>query len=325
MYTRLSCSREEADLESLADLSARLGRDPLLIQGSSGNTSVKVDGALWIKASGTRLADANEQNIFTRVDVSQALWDAPHPGSSANGDLRPSIETTMHARLPQKIVVHVHSVNVIAWSVRRDGREHVARRLAGLHWSWIPHVLSGLPLAQEISKALQRDPDGDIFVLANHGLVVCGESFRSAEALLREVEERLAIVPRRPPHGNSLLEQIAFAGRWTLPIDTGVHALGTDDVSRSILRRGVLYPCQAIFLSSSLSILECADEVPDSPDRPFLIINRLGVLLNRTITRPEYEMLIGLAEVVQRLDDPDSIRYLTPGQVTEVLQAGSYR
>ena len=39
-------------LDPLVRLSARLGRDPLLVQASSGNTSIKLDGVLWIKASG---------------------------------------------------------------------------------------------------------------------------------------------------------------------------------------------------------------------------------------------------------------------------------
>jgi len=34
-----------------SQLSARVGSDPLLVQASNGNTSIKLDGILWIKAS----------------------------------------------------------------------------------------------------------------------------------------------------------------------------------------------------------------------------------------------------------------------------------
>ena len=44
-----------ADLAELRDFSARIGADPLLIQAAGGNTSVKADGVMWIKASGTWL------------------------------------------------------------------------------------------------------------------------------------------------------------------------------------------------------------------------------------------------------------------------------
>ena len=44
--------RQEREFASLRDLSARMGSDPMLVQASNGNTSIKFDGILWIKASG---------------------------------------------------------------------------------------------------------------------------------------------------------------------------------------------------------------------------------------------------------------------------------
>ena len=43
------------------ELSADLGRNPLLVQGAGGNTSIKEDGLLWVKASGTWLSEATEK------------------------------------------------------------------------------------------------------------------------------------------------------------------------------------------------------------------------------------------------------------------------
>ena len=47
---------KESDISSLVDMSARIGQDPLLVQAGTGNTSIKLDGVLWIKASGKWLA-----------------------------------------------------------------------------------------------------------------------------------------------------------------------------------------------------------------------------------------------------------------------------
>ena len=47
--------------------------------------------------------------------------------------LRPSIETSLHAFLPQPIVLHVHSVNAIAWCIRAEGAAALGDRLAGLN------------------------------------------------------------------------------------------------------------------------------------------------------------------------------------------------
>ena len=57
-------------------LSARLGQDPLQVQGPGGNTSIKADGVMWIKASGTELADAERQKIFVAVDRNAAVKEA---------------------------------------------------------------------------------------------------------------------------------------------------------------------------------------------------------------------------------------------------------
>ena len=45
-------------LNPLVDVSARIGAERLLIQGAGGNTSLKSDDDIWVKASGRWLADA---------------------------------------------------------------------------------------------------------------------------------------------------------------------------------------------------------------------------------------------------------------------------
>lgn len=44
---------EDADMQDLNALAASLGRDPLVVQGPGGNISLKRDGVMWVKASGT--------------------------------------------------------------------------------------------------------------------------------------------------------------------------------------------------------------------------------------------------------------------------------
>src|ERR1700691_292942 len=123
------------------ELSARLGSDPLLVQAGTGNTSVKIDGVLWIKASGKWLAHAGHDEILIPVDlaetrpcVQQDADPAAQYGPLSAKSLRTSVETAMHAVLPHRVVLHVHSVNAIAWAVRRDAAALLAERFAGLCW-----------------------------------------------------------------------------------------------------------------------------------------------------------------------------------------------
>ena len=303
------------------ELSARIGGDPLLVQASSGNTSVKFGDELWIKASGKWLLHAEAEDFLVPVRLSRARRclreNAAIPETQTDVPERAcaSIETAMHAVLPQKIVVHVHSVNAIAWAVREDGARQLSSRLSGLRWQWIPYSPSGLALAKKIEQALADGPETDVFILGNHGLVICGDSCRSAERLLAEVEERLTVTPRPAPEPHFGSLQRALGGSsWSLPPCLEVHALATDPVCRRILSGGVLYPCQSIFLSRSA-------------ERLFDLFEDQGVLCSSHMTLAEQETLIGLAHVVRRIDASAPLRYLTPSEALALSngEAESYR
>jgi rhamnose utilization protein RhaD (predicted bifunctional aldolase and dehydrogenase) len=331
-----------SEIQALIDVSARLGRDPLLVQAGSGNTSLKIDGVLWIKASGKWLAHATQQEIFVPVDLVeiksciQRKRDFVAQYTSPSGHrLVPSIETAMHAVVPRAVTLHVHSVNTIAWAVQQDGPAHLADRLVGLPWQWIPYVGSGLPLAREVEKTFSNSPETEILVLGNHGLVVCGEDVTAAEELLFQVEKRLAIEPRPAPEPDrALLQRIARGSEWCLPDLEAVHALSTDAISRAILVEGILYPCQAIFLGPSTPVMASSLPVSEAIEqheccngaRPrFFVVEGSGVIVSESMTRAEREMLLGLAEVVRRIDVEASIRYLTRAELTSVQNAEAYQ
>jgi rhamnose utilization protein RhaD (predicted bifunctional aldolase and dehydrogenase) len=328
----------DSRVADLADLSARLGADPSLTQAATGNTSIKCGEALWIKASGKWLAHARREDIFIPLDLAETrkrVWQTNDPGgrrSLTSGEMRASVETAMHAVLPQAVVLHVHSVNTIAWAVRRDGPAALAERLAGLAWQWIPFVASGLPLAREIEAALARSPRTNVLVLANHGLTVCGDDCGAAETLLRQVEERLAIEPRPvPPPDDRFLAQCVAGSGWRLPEDDCIHALATDPLSIEIVSPGVLYPCQSIFLSPKIRSFprsELADTVKASSPAPacdpFLIVEGAGVVVNERVTDLACATLAGLARVAQRLDRAAPIRYLEEDEIRALPTAGDY-
>src|SRR5207247_2570494 len=81
--------------------------------------------------------------------------------------LRPSIETTVHALMPQAAVVHVHCVNTIAWAIRVDAELRLAEKLQGFNWAFIPYARPGLPLAHAIAERLLR-PGVEVLLLGNH-------------------------------------------------------------------------------------------------------------------------------------------------------------
>jgi rhamnose utilization protein RhaD (predicted bifunctional aldolase and dehydrogenase) len=51
---------DDGEYRALMDLSAAPGADPLLAQAAGGATSIKLDGVMWIKASGKWLLFAQK-------------------------------------------------------------------------------------------------------------------------------------------------------------------------------------------------------------------------------------------------------------------------
>jgi rhamnose utilization protein RhaD (predicted bifunctional aldolase and dehydrogenase) len=334
----------QSEIEALVGLSARLGRDPLMVQASSGNTSIKVDGVLWIKASGKWLAHAAHEETFIPLDLAevraclqQDLDFSGHFTSRTGCSLRASIETAMHALLPHRVVVHVHSVNAIAWAVRQDAAERLAERLAGLPWQWIPYVPSGLPLGRAVERAMVAAPDTKLFVLGNHGLVVCGDDCDTTEALLAEMDRRVAITPRAAPAWDRSLEaEIHGSPQWSLPEVDDFHALATDAACCKILKQGILYPCQAVFLGTRIPVLPGCCSFPKAAEQfserfsgeydqsPFWIVEGRGLVITERMTRTQRAVLGGLAQVLQRVEAPGPIHYLTDPEVISLLNADAY-
>jgi rhamnose utilization protein RhaD (predicted bifunctional aldolase and dehydrogenase) len=319
-----SMNPHERELVQLRELSARIGSDPLLTQASSGNTSIKLHDVLWIKASGRWLADARHEDILVPLDLREVKRCISQQVDPAEVHECASIETAMHAVLPHPVVLHVHSVNTIAWAVRADARLRLQRQLDGLRWQWVPYVPSGLPLAQEIESALSRSADANVLVLGNHGLVIAGASCEEVTQLLSEVERRLAIRPRPAMAADyQALDEIVDGSSWGLPDDEIVHALAIDVASQAILSGGILFPCQSMFSNSTSREMFQAVQYPCSMDqcdrlyrtRPFLMIEGRGVIVNKTMNSSQLAMMSGLAQVVQRINSSAPIHYLSDEEV----------
>jgi rhamnose utilization protein RhaD (predicted bifunctional aldolase and dehydrogenase) len=315
----------DVEFGRLRQLTARIGDDPLLTQASTGNSSIKLAGVLWIKASGNWMVDALNQDFFIPLNMAEVNGACLRRGLDPAGRYPgASIETAMHAVLPHRVVVHVHSVNTIAWAIRDDAAAQLHHQLHGLRWQWIPYVASGLPLSRAIEVSLRACPDTEVFVLGNHGLVIGGEDCNAVENLLREVERRLAIYPRwAHPADYAALEELCRGSSWKLPDDDQVHALGTDAISRTLLSNGLLYPCQAIFSNSRTPELYRTIPLPCRRDeslrqyynRSFLIIEGRGVIVSGTMTPAELAMISGLSQIVQRVAASAPLRYLSEVEV----------
>jgi rhamnose utilization protein RhaD (predicted bifunctional aldolase and dehydrogenase) len=342
-----SVSRQ-AEFDALKALSARIGSDPLTTQGAGGNTSLKVDGTLWIKASGTWLADALERDIMVPVafgplldavaaidPVAERAHEFTIAAQNASG-LRPSIETTVHALLPQRVVLHVHCVDTIAFAVRSDCVEQISPRLEGLNWAYVPYARPGLPLALAIAEHRGQRPD--VLVLANHGLVVAAETVDAAEALLLDVKQRLRAEPRRPETAADVRWLAGSAAKGTgdvsyrLPQSEVTHDAALDPASLEIAALGSLYPDHVIFLGQGSTIAGAGEDAAAVARRlgfapASILFAGKGVLMRADIPPGADAMARCLADVLARIPAGAPVRVLTAGEILQLTDwdAEKYR
>ncbi|KOF12426.1 N-acylmannosamine 1-dehydrogenase [Ensifer adhaerens] len=335
------------EFEALLDVSARVGADPLLVQGAGGNTSIKEVGTLWIKASGLWLAHARQRDVMVPVALDPLLeaLERNDPATEKAQDfvisemnpsgLRPSIETTVHALMPQKVVIHVHCVETIAIAVQTNGAAIAAERLVGIPHVFVPYARPGLPLARAIAERLQEKTS--VLVLGNHGLVVAAETVADAVMLLTDVSRRLT-VQRRPALAADLaaLSRLAVDSAYCLPDDVRLHAVATDLESCRIAAGGSLYPDHVIFLGkgsviaapgeTALSIETARTEHGESLP-PLLLFPGKGVLVEKTISAGALAMARCLADVTARIPATARLRYLSDAENAELLgwDAEKYR
>ena len=275
-------------------LSARLGRDPLQVQGPGGNTSFKMDGAMWIKASGAELADAERTPTFVAVDLEAARAEAHGEGDgtckSAVMDpaatLRPSIETTFHALLDWPVVAHTHSIAAIVHAIAPDGIAAARDKLHDLDVAVTEYRKPGLDLTRAIAAAIT--PRTQVILLANHGLVVAGDSVAAVDALCREVETRLTMPV--------LIEAPDPVGTGPDGFDwlASATALATEDRLMTLATIGSYYPDHVVFLGPALS-------VTDNPASPAILVPGSGAALRHGATASQAAMLTCLADILTRL------------------------
>lgn len=277
-------------------LSARLGQDPLRVQGPGGNTSIKHDGVMWIKASGTELADAERSDIFVAVDRNAAKAEAYGDGDGSCKTtvldpaitLRPSIETTFHAALDWSVVAHTHSIAALTHGVSPQGRVEAARKLAALPVAFVPYAKPGLPLTRQILSRIT--PETRVVILENHGLICCGDTVEATAEITEEVEGLMhmpvlhdTIAPQDPaPDGFAWADQ-----SW----------LASDPLSAARALAGSYYPDHVVFLGPALPRKD------HDGNPPAILIDGAGVLIRDGATTSQKAMLRCLSDLLSRLPE----------------------
>jgi rhamnulose-1-phosphate aldolase/alcohol dehydrogenase len=225
-----------SNIAELVRRSNLLGSDRTIANQGGGNTSMKgraIDHAgrevsvVWVKASGADLASIKEsgfpalglddlQLLLERNEMSdeEMLEYIRHCALDSNAP-RPSIETLLHAFLPETHIDHTHPDSVIALTAIPSGRE-LAARAFGDEALWIPWKRPGFALAKDIAVAVAEQPAVRAVLLEKHGLITWGETSDEAYASTLEFTRRAADALRAVT-----AEEVLLGGEAVSPVSNG--------------------------------------------------------------------------------------------------------
>lgn len=323
---------------SVAAFCAELGHDPLLVQGAGGNVSWKEGDTLHVKASGTWLAQAVHDEIFVPVELgplraAMASGDyAVAPVVRSEARLKPSIETSLHALLPQRLVVHLHAVEILTHLVRADSQEALQQRLpSAVPWAVVEYRKPGAELTQAVSAALRQTPDARIVLLRNHGVVLGGGDVAEIRNTLDGLISALKTEP--PPSAMAAPSAPSPIAGYRAISDAELADLAMDPTLFDRLAADwALYPDHVVFLGARAPIFASWDALRQHLEQhaaaPELIFIRdTGVFVRESFGPAKLAQLRCYYEVVRRQSPAQKLTSLTHEQVAELLNwdAEKYR
>lgn len=185
-------------LEKLVEFSNFYGSNEELVLAGGGNTSAKDGDIMYIKGSGTRLADITADGFvkMSRTEIAK-IFTKTYPDNDKErealslADLmasklpeqenkRPSVETTLHSLFPQTFVLHLHPSLINGITCSQNGKE-TTEKLFGNSVLWIDACKPGYTLAKlcfdKMAEYKEKDgKDADIILLENHGIFVADDT-----------------------------------------------------------------------------------------------------------------------------------------------------
>ncbi|AGB75015.1 MULTISPECIES: class II aldolase/adducin family protein [Rhizobium] len=339
----------DGEFDRFLALSKEIGADILKTQGAGGNTSLKDGDMMWVKASGTWLAQAGDRDIMVPVRVTplvEALRQGDPRAEKATdfivgalntSGLRPSIETSFHAALTNRVVAHYHCVNAIALSVLAQRDEILKTKLdaAGMKWATTPYRRPGTPLAREVDHVAADKPD--VLILYNHGIIVTGETVEEVSGRIEQVTAALEVPVRQVSQPDiKALQHIAEGSSYAPASDEASHQLALSPENIRIATGGSMYPDHVIFLGTKIGLLEAGQllqaylesfDGTEGGAPKMIIVPGSGVLVSNALTPGGQVMVRCLAEVVSRIPDGADVVYLSQADEYELTnwEAEQYR
>ena len=328
--------------EQVKEYCARIGADPLLVQGAGGNVSWKDGDTLWIKASGTWLAESTTKDIFIPVDLAhlrQAIAKkdfSATPKVVGDSNLRPSIETFLRALMPQHVVVHLHAIEVLAHLVHDNFQADFQSLLdESTPWAVVDYYKPGAALAAEINAVLIQKPTAKVIFLKNHGVVIGGADVGEVSQIMNGLTLALCTRPAHtcPPSHLMSVSAANLIDQYAPVADVDIHQLALNpDLFNRLNSDWAIYPDHVVFLGPRAYAYRTWEALNNeeklAQGLPELVfIYGEGVYVKSSFNKAKQVQLRCYFDVMARQKPRSPIRILTEIQIAELLNwdAEQYR
>lgn len=313
------------------NISFQLGSNLSLVQAAGGNTSMKSNNSMLIKASGTWLSNSLKEDVFVEVDlnsikkkINSEQDDNFSEDIISKNDLRPSTETSFHALIDFKYVLHVHSTSTIANAISLNSTTNLKKHLGG-NFAFIPYIRPGFPLTMSMKKIIT--PDIQIIILENHGLIVAGNDLQETYELLLDTHKKLDFIindnfslPKESPPIDIDQYELKNAEKYNL--------FKTDDDKFFSAFSKSFYPDHVIFLGPGVPTFESAQDAVTFLDKlkdknlnlpAYIILKGVGLFELNTAISAAKEMIDCFLEVLIRINFEEELKPLSESQENELL------
>lgn len=346
--TRIEDSQEFIEF---LKFSKEVGLDSSMVQAAGGNTSIKLGDTMWVKASGKWLMNACSEEIMIPVKTSKVKSILKNEGPNddklinntisdeSNTNLRPSVETPLHAALDFKYVLHTHDVNIISFAILKNSRIKLDKSLRGFKWKFIPYIKPGIELSKLLLKI--KSKEDNVFILQNHGLVVCGDDLDEIKKLNLKIRDRLQselnknIIIKPKDYNN--LEINLNNTQYKLLNEDYAFILANNKSWLKKISLGAFLPDILVFLGPKiLQINPIKNKLSFELNKlsklslPFnscIILSGYGVIIRKDSLNGTIEMIKLLYELMHRVPEEEELEYFNDNQILSLLnwEAEHYR
>lgn len=302
---------QKQELAELIEISHFFGGNNEYVIAGGGNTSFKNDTTIWIKASGSSLAEIEEdgfvslsRELLKKISSKKYSMNPAMRESQVKEDLnraitsetgkRPSVETSLHEIIDYPFIVHTHPTLVNGLMCSKKAKSQ-SRKIFGKTALFIEYTDPGYVLFRKIDEELKEyrerfGKEPTIIFLQNHGVFVNAESTKEIKNIYIDIEKSLKSalsirLPDKKTHPSvEYAKRISSKIASQLEIDPKDIAFRTNDLIQHFLASGKAFekvsrpftPDDIVYCKSNYLFLK--DETADISEETGKFRERYGYI-----------------------------------------------